>query len=120
MFLMWDIKSAVFRSLVLLISFCVIVFSSYYINDSRLTNPFLNLLILFVASMLIFINFRDLFMLILGWDGLGIISFFLVVFYQTSSASFSGLLTVLSNRLGDCFLILLITQCVFRLPHSFM
>ncbi|MCA2772600.1 MAG: hypothetical protein IM483_16630, partial [Microcystis sp. M122S2] len=39
----------------------------------------------------------------LGWDGLGLVSFFLIVYYQNQSSINSGLFTLLMNRLGDCF-----------------
>jgi len=41
----------------------------------------------------------------LGWDGLGLVSFILVIFYNNSSSLDSGLITVFTNRLGDCFFI---------------
>jgi NADH-ubiquinone oxidoreductase chain 5 len=88
-------------------------------NDRRFTSTFLALLIFFVFSILIFINFSDLFMLMLGWDGLGVVSFFLVIFYQTRNSIFSGLITVFTNRLGDCFLIILIAQYALYLPHFY-
>ena len=43
---------------------------------------------------------------LLGWDGLGLTSFLLVVYYQSSHSLGAGLITVLTNRLGDVGLIL--------------
>jgi NADH-ubiquinone oxidoreductase chain 5 len=53
-------------------------------------NEFLLLLTLFVLSILLVIFLNDLFTVILGWDGLGVISFFLIVFYQSPTTVFSG------------------------------
>jgi len=53
--------------------------------------------------MQVVIYFSSLFFVMLGWDGLGLISFFLIVFYQSQSSVTSGLFTVLINRIGDCF-----------------
>jgi NADH-ubiquinone oxidoreductase chain 5 len=44
----------------------------------------------------------------LGWDGLGLVSFFLIVYYQNQSSITSGIFTVLMNRLGDRFFLVTI------------
>lgn len=44
----------------------------------------------------------------LGWDGLGLVSFFLIVFYQNQSSITSGLFTLIINRIGDCFFLITI------------
>ena len=43
--------------------------------------------------------------LYLGWDGLGVVSFALVIYYESDNSLAAGLLTALSNRVGD-FLVL--------------
>lgn len=49
------------------------------------------------------VSISSLFFLILGWDGLGLVSFFLIVYYQNQVSITSGLFTLLINRIGDCF-----------------
>lgn len=39
--------------------------------------------------------------LLLGWDGLGLSSYLLVIFYQNEKSVSAGILTVLRNRVGD-------------------
>jgi len=51
--------------------------------------------------MLILINFDDLLFVMLGWDGLGVVSFFLIIFYQSPVRLFSGVFTFFMNRVGD-------------------
>jgi len=41
-----------------------------------------------------------------GWDGLGLSSFCLVIFYSNRSSIDSGLVTVFTNRVGDVFFLL--------------
>lgn len=53
----------------------------------------------------------------LGWDGLGLVSFFLIVYYQNRSSISSGLFTVLINRIGDCFFIVSISFIIFTYPY---
>lgn len=44
--------------------------------------------------------------LLLGWDGLGLTSYALVIFYQREFSCNAGILTVLSNRIGDVAILL--------------
>lgn len=44
--------------------------------------------------------------LIVGWDGLGLVSFLLVIFYPTKEALGSGIITFIRNRIGDVMFIL--------------
>ena len=78
----------------------------------------------FVGSMLLVILFDDLFVIILGWDGLGVISFFLIVFYQNNLSVYSGLLTIHMNRVGDGLLVatisLIMLSVGFTSPFSFL
>jgi len=56
--------------------------------------------------MLMVIRVSRIFILILGWDGLGVVSFFLITYYQNQSSLVAGIFTLLINRLGDCFFVL--------------
>jgi NADH-ubiquinone oxidoreductase chain 5 len=67
--------------------------------------------------MLMVINITDFFFIMLGWDGLGLVSFFLIVFYQNYSSIYSGLFTVLINRVGDCFFIVSISFFLIISPY---
>jgi len=60
--------------------------------------------------MLILTLRNRIFIVFIGWEGLGITSFVLIIFYQNWIRAKGGLLTLLTNRLGDA--ILLITLCV--------
>jgi NADH-ubiquinone oxidoreductase chain 5 len=57
----------------------------------------------FVMSIGLLVFSGNLLTLIVGWDGLGLISFCLVIFYSNYSSLESGLITIFSNRIGDVF-----------------
>ena len=97
-----------FSRAVLLISGCVIIFSSFYIEHEIFSSRFCRLVILFVISINFLIFVPRFLGLIVGWDGLGLISFLLVIYYQNKSSLGAGMITVLTNRIGDVFFIIAI------------
>jgi NADH-ubiquinone oxidoreductase chain 5 len=51
----------------------------------------------------------NLIRILLGWDGLGLVSYCLVIYYQNMKSAAAGILTVLSNRVGDVAILLCIS-----------
>lgn len=111
-----DYISSWFRTIILLISSVIIVYSYFYMAPYRKSVYFLWLTNLFIFSMLIVVNIRNLFFLILGWDGLGLVSFFLIVYYQNQTSITSGIFTLLINRLGDSFFLITIALYFYFYP----
>lgn len=101
-----------FRGLVCFISRCVIIFTISYIKGERSLLRFSLTVILFVASINFLIFIPRLVSLLLGWDGLGLVSFCLVIYYQNSKSLAAGILTVLINRIGDCFILRAISMMI--------
>lgn len=64
------------------------------------------MLFIFVFSMIFLILRNNLLAVFLGWEGLGITSFLLIIYYQNWSRFQGGLLTLLTNRIGDAILII--------------
>jgi len=56
--------------------------------------------------MLLLILRESYLVIFLGWEGLGITSFLLIVFYQNWMRLRGGLITLLTNRLGDGVLLI--------------
>lgn len=107
----FDYVSLIFFSAVSLISRVVFLYSKYYMDDSVLlynsdNSRFFYLLFLFVVSMFFLVFSGSWVVVILGWDGLGLVSFLLVIYYNNRSRLDSGLITVFTNRVGDCLFIL--------------
>lgn len=100
-----DSISLSFRSIILFIRGSVVFFSNYYMEGEKYINRFSILILLFILSMNFLIFVPNLVTLLLGWDGLGVVSFLLVIYYQNSKSLGAGLITFLSNRVGDALLI---------------
>lgn len=106
--IIFDPLGIIFRRVVLFISANVIIFSNTYIENDLFINRFILLVTAFVLSINMLIFFPHLLTLLLGWDGLGLISFLLVIYYQNAKSLAGGLLTALTNRIGDAFLLIAI------------
>ena len=107
-----DSVSLRFRVLVCTISGFVIIFSKEYILHENFFSRFIKLVISFVLTINFLIFIPSLPALLLGWDGLGITSFLLVVYYQNYKSLAAGILTIIVNRIGDVLIILCIALLV--------
>ena len=47
-----------------------------------------------------------------GWDGLGVVSFLLIIFYINQERITNGLFTIFQNRIGDVFFVLFLIGVV--------
>nr|AAP14655.1 NADH dehydrogenase subunit 5 [Pachypsylla venusta] len=112
-----DWISLSFMSIVLMISFIVVFYSSDYLGVE--CYQFLWLTFMFIVFMLIMIMSPSVLGVLLGWDGLGIVSYFLVIYYQSKDSYNSGFITAASNRLGDSMLILSISWMSFQGSFNF-
>nr|AMX74099.1 NADH dehydrogenase subunit 5 [Chiropterargas boueti]AMX74112.1 NADH dehydrogenase subunit 5 [Chiropterargas boueti] len=106
LYLLLDWVSLLFVSVVLLISSMLIIYSSDYMFYEKYKYMYCVLMLLFVFSMVMLILCPNLFMILLGWDGLGLVSYCLVVYYQNSESGNAGMITILSNKVGDIMLFL--------------
>nr|UPX88558.1 NADH dehydrogenase subunit 5 [Palomena prasina] len=101
-----DWMSLLFMGSVMLISSMVVFYSSSYMHMDIFKLRFLFIVLLFVLSMMFLIISPNLISILLGWDGLGLVSYCLVIYYQNFKSYNAGMLTILSNRIGDvCILI---------------
>nr|YP_009244853.1 NADH dehydrogenase subunit 5 [Amynthas carnosus]AMO26938.1 NADH dehydrogenase subunit 5 [Amynthas carnosus] len=101
-----DPVGALFSSTVIMISANVLQFSTTYMGHDKFIDRFTVLVLLFVLSMNMLIFFPHLIILLLGWDGLGLVSFILVIYYQNPKSLGAGMITALTNRIGDVMLLL--------------
>nr|YP_009689572.1 NADH dehydrogenase subunit 5 [Paratrichobius longicrus]QEG77651.1 NADH dehydrogenase subunit 5 [Paratrichobius longicrus] len=109
MSLLIDWMSMMFLSFVFLISSLVIFYSSEYMLGDINLNRFIMLVIMFIISMVLLIISPNLISILLGWDGLGLVSYCLVIYYQNIKSYNAGMITVLMNRLGDVAMLMVIS-----------
>lgn len=105
-FFLLDEKSSVFTLIVIIVTTRIIIYRQFYIQKKKVI--FLKILIIFIASIVILILSPNIVTLIMGWEGLGITSFSLIIFYQNKKSVIRSIYTMIINRVGDITLIVAI------------
>nr|UTN43009.1 NADH dehydrogenase subunit 5 [Alcedoecus sp.] len=100
-----DKTSIIFLFMVGAISSMVYFYSLEYMKFDLFKTKFMVLMMMFVTSMMMLSVSSDLFWCMLGWDGLGIVSFALIFFYSNWKSYNSAMVTFVSNRVGDICMI---------------
>nr|UDY72224.1 NADH dehydrogenase subunit 5 [Attacus atlas formosanus] len=109
MSILLDWMSLLFMMFVCLISSVVIYYSKSYMSSELNLDRFIILVLLFVFSMILLIISPNMISILLGWDGLGLVSYCLVIYYQNLKSYNAGMLTALTNRIGDVFILMVIS-----------
>nr|UVN15306.1 NADH dehydrogenase subunit 5 [Nasonia longicornis] len=101
LFIYMDWIMMMFIFTVLLISSMIMLYCCEYMNHDNNNIRFFYLIFFFILSMLFMVISPNMISILIGWDGLGLISYCLVIFYQNNYSFNSGMLTILLNRIGD-------------------
>nr|AQP28281.1 NADH dehydrogenase subunit 5 [Sinocapritermes sp. 1 TB-2017] len=109
---LFDWMSLLFMGFVFIISSLVILYSDDYMFGDLNIVRFIMLVLMFVVSMMFLIISPNIISILLGWDGLGLVSYLLVIYYQNVRSYSAGMLTVLSNRIGDVALLMVIAWMI--------
>jgi NADH-quinone oxidoreductase subunit L len=84
------------------VSFVIHVYSHGYMHDDPDYPRYFTYLNLFVFFMLILVSANNFLLLFVGWEGVGLCSYFLIGFwYEKKSASDAGKKAFIVNRIGD-------------------
>ncbi|WP_354641108.1 NADH-quinone oxidoreductase subunit L [Kitasatospora camelliae] len=94
--------SAVIGILVGLVATCVQVYSTAYLKDDPRYPSYAALVSLFTAAMFVVVYSGDLIVLLVGWEVMGICSYFLIGHHwETADARSASLKAFLVTKLGD-------------------
>lgn len=107
-----DTLALVMVLVVTIISTLIAIYSSEYMRGEAGLARFFASMNLFVAFMLLIILADSLWLLFIGWEGVGLCSYLLISFYfQKPAALDAAMKAFLTTRLGDVFLLFGIFLC---------
>jgi NADH-ubiquinone oxidoreductase chain 5 len=87
---------------VLYISSLIHIFSTDYMSNDPHNQRFFSYLSLFTFFMLMLVSGSNLFVMFVGWEGIGIVSYLLINFWYTRiQANKAAILALTMNRVGD-------------------
>ena len=106
--LVLDFISVLFFSTVIIIAGRVFLYRGSYMIIDMVGHRFSWLVFSFVVSICMLIFRPNIIRVLLGWDGLGVTSYLLVNYYSREKRFNARMLTALTNRLGDIFILIFI------------
>ena len=104
----------IFISVIFLISSIIIIYRIGYIEGEKFLKRFIYLVIIFIFSIILMIISPNIIRILFGWDGLGLVSYCLVIYYQNYISYNSGIVTVLCNRVGDVGILIMVGLILVR------
>ncbi|MDP9069521.1 MAG: NADH-quinone oxidoreductase subunit L [Actinomycetota bacterium] len=115
----YDFLTAVMFVVVTTISLLVHIYSTEYMHDDKRYTFFYAMLSLFTGSMLLMLIANNLMMLFVGWELVGVCSYFLISHYwEEKENSSAGIKAFITNRVGDMSFLFGIFA-MFTLGHTF-
>jgi proton-translocating NADH-quinone oxidoreductase chain L len=109
-----DSLTCVMLLVITIISFLVIAYSNDYMAHDVNKHKFMGYLAIFTFSMMILVTAGNLIQMFVGWEGVGLLSFLLINFWNTRIlANKSAAKAIIVNKIGDFFFLLGISALVY-------
>ncbi|MEK7310151.1 MAG: NADH-quinone oxidoreductase subunit L [Planctomycetota bacterium] len=84
------------------VGFLIHVYSIGYMADDKRYSRYFGFLNLFVFAMLLLVSGDNLLMMFIGWEGVGLCSYFLIGFwFEKTANAVAGMKAFIVNRIGD-------------------
>lgn len=100
--LLADTLSITMTLLVTFVGFLIHLYSVGYMHGEKSIGRYFAYLNLFIFSMLILVLSKNLLMLFIGWEGVGLCSYLLIGFwYESDYNAYAGRKAFIVNRIGD-------------------
>lgn len=107
-----DPLSITMTLVVTFVSFWIVLYSTEYMAHDEGQPRFFASVNLFVFFMLLLVLADNLFLLLIGWEGVGVCSYLLIGFhFREKAAGLAALKAFLTTRLGDIFLLFAVILC---------
>ena len=114
----YDNLTVIMLLVINIVSFAAHFYSIEYMDTDPYYKRFMTYLSLFTFFMIILVSSDNFIQLFIGWEGVGICSYLLINFWYTRlEANKAAILAVLTNKIGDLFIMLVICLIIYNI-HS--